>query len=98
MTAACTTADVPLGEGRAVVLDGMRIAVFNTPSGWYAVDAACPHMGGPLADGIVYGSSVICPLHDRSFDLATGATRSDCGGVSAYRAEARGGVVYVDLA
>ena len=49
------------------------IAIFRAAAGWFALDAACPHRGGPLADGIVCDSAVICPLHDRRFDLATGA-------------------------
>jgi nitrite reductase (NADH) small subunit len=65
-------ADVPLLEGRSVMVGPQRIAVFRLPSGWAAVDHACPHKGGPLADGIVADSCVTCPLHQRRFDLHTG--------------------------
>ena len=94
---ACATGDVPLGEGRAVVLSGSRIAVFNTSGGWHALDAVCPHRGGPLEDGIVSGSSVLCPLHDRAYDLSTGESRSGCAGVTVYPVEVREGVVLVDV-
>ena len=67
---ACRVDDVPLGEGRAITLDGRRIAIFRSAAGWFALDAACPHRGGPLADGIVCDNAVICPLHDRRYDLA----------------------------
>lgn len=97
MTPACSVTDVPLGEGRAVVLEGVRIAVFNTISGWYALDAVCPHKGGPLEDGIVSGTSVLCPLHDRAFDLVSGATETGCSGVRAYDIETRNDLVFVDL-
>jgi nitrite reductase (NADH) small subunit len=40
--------------------------------GVLATQAACPHRGGPLADGIIGGTIVICPLHGKRFDLATG--------------------------
>jgi nitrite reductase (NADH) small subunit len=44
------------------------------------VQAACPHKGGPLADGLVGGTTLICPLHAWKFDLATGqALFGDCG-------------------
>jgi nitrite reductase (NADH) small subunit len=69
----CGVEDVPLGEGRAVTVAGHRLAIFRTRAGWYALDAACPHLGGPLADGILADRSVICPLHERRFDLETGA-------------------------
>ncbi|MGI8430087.1 MAG: nitrite reductase small subunit NirD [Solirubrobacteraceae bacterium] len=86
MTKVCGVQDVPMGEGRAVTIGGRRIALFRTRGGWYALDDACPHLGGPLADGIVAERSVICPLHDRRFDLASGAAlSSDCGAAKAHR-------------
>jgi nitrite reductase (NADH) small subunit len=86
----CAVDDVPLGEGRAVVIGDHRVAVFHTLSGWYAIDAVCPHRGGPLEDGIVSDRSVICPLHERRFDLVTGEAFSDCGNVAVYPIEVRG--------
>jgi nitrite reductase (NADH) small subunit len=61
--------DVPLLEGRSVAVAGRRIAVFRLPDGWAAVDAACPHRGGPLQDGLVADWCVTCPLHNRQYDL-----------------------------
>jgi nitrite reductase (NADH) small subunit len=71
---------VPKGEGRAYVVGGRQLAVFHTRAGEvFATQAACPHRGGPLADGLVGGSTVICPLHDRAYDLRTGAgSEPDC--------------------
>jgi nitrite reductase (NADH) small subunit len=44
--------DVPVGEGRAFAVGGLQVAVFRTTAGdVYAVSAACPHAGGPIADG-----------------------------------------------
>jgi nitrite reductase (NADH) small subunit len=96
--AVCRTADIPLGEGRAVTVAGRRIAVFNAPSGWYALDNACPHMGGPLAEGILADSCVACPLHERRFDLRSGEAVGGGGeGVVAHAVAVRGDVVAVML-
>ena len=65
-------ADIPVLEGRSVVVAGRRIAVFNTGAGFAAIDADCPHRGGPLADGIVADGCVTCPLHDWRVDLRRG--------------------------
>jgi nitrite reductase (NADH) small subunit len=98
MNYACRVDDVPLGEGRAVTLGDRRIALFRTPNGWYALDAVCPHRGGPLADGIVSERAVICPLHERRFDLATGAPLSSKDDhVTAHAVEVRGDRVYVAI-
>lgn len=98
MTFACHVDDVPLGEGRVVTLDGRKIAVFRAAGGWYALDAACPHMGGPLADGIVCDRAVICPLHDRRFDLETGEPLGVGEGVTAHAVEVSANRVFVEVA
>jgi len=64
---------IPLGEGRQFTIDDRTIAVFRTRSGEVrAVQATCPHRGGPLADGIIGSDQVVCPLHGFKFDLACG--------------------------
>ena len=72
---------IPPGEGRNFALDGVRIAVFHGRDGAvFATQAECPHRGGPLADGLTDGNTVVCPLHDRVYDLRTGAAvAADCG-------------------
>jgi nitrite reductase (NADH) small subunit len=72
---------IPPGEGCTFVAGGEKIAVFRTRNGAiFAVQAECPHRGGPLADGLVGGTVVICPLHSWKFDLSTGeALFGDCG-------------------
>jgi nitrite reductase (NADH) small subunit len=64
---------IPVGEGRNFEIAGQRIAVFHTRAGQvFATQAECPHKNGPLADGLVGGNTVICPLHSWKFDLSTG--------------------------
>jgi nitrite reductase [NAD(P)H] small subunit len=72
---------VPPGEGRSFSAFGEKVSVFRTRTGQvYAVQAECPHRGGPLADGLIGGTTVICPLHSWKFDLTTGnALFGDCG-------------------
>jgi nitrite reductase (NADH) small subunit len=94
---ACAVADVPLGEGRSITVEGRRIAIFNAATGWYAVDHACPHRGGPLADGIISDSCVTCPLHERRYDLATGIALAGGEPVVAHEVEVREGEVFVTL-
>jgi nitrite reductase (NADH) small subunit len=97
MIRACAVDDIPIGEGRQVTIEGRKLALFRTRSGWFALDAACPHLGGPLADGIVSEQTVICPLHERRFDLATGEAQSSGCGVAAHRVTVHGPGVFVSL-
>ena len=64
---------IPVGEGRNFDVEGERVAVFHSRSGQvFAVQAACPHKEGPLADGLLGGTTLICPLHAWKFDLSSG--------------------------
>jgi len=89
--------DIPLYEGRSAKIDGHRIAVFRTAAGFFALDAHCPHAGGPLGDGIVAEGCVTCPLHGWRFDLRSGA-RAEGLGVAVHETAERGGEVFVRLA
>src|SRR4051812_24089307 len=92
----CAVDDVPLGEGRAVRVKDLPIAVFHTADGFYAISNTCTHMGGPLADGLVADATVACPLHARRFELATGAAVGhDCGAVASHPVQVLDGDVYV---
>jgi NNP family nitrate/nitrite transporter-like MFS transporter len=71
--------NIPAREGRAAIVGGREIAIFNIGGGFLAVDNRCPHRGGPLADGIVAGSTVVCPLHAWKIDLHTGSVGRPSG-------------------
>ncbi|MCK8783966.1 Rieske (2Fe-2S) protein [Roseomonas sp. NAR14] len=73
--------EIPVGEGRNFEVAGRTVAVFRNHAGEvFASQADCPHLGGPLADGMLGGSTIMCPLHDRMFDLRTGSVLvGECG-------------------
>src|SRR4051794_11026838 len=98
MIRVCSVDDIPSGEGRAITVAGRRIAIFRAEHGWFALDAACPHLGGPLADGIVAQRTVICPLHERRFDLVTGEQLGGGACALAHAVQVRGRSVWVGLA
>ncbi|HXK17127.1 MAG TPA: Rieske (2Fe-2S) protein [Polyangiaceae bacterium] len=71
---------IPEGEGRTFEVGGRKLAVFRSRDGAvFATQAECPHRQGPLADGLLGGATLICPLHSLKFDLTTGiALNGDC--------------------
>ncbi len=72
---------------------------FAPPQTTYALDNACPHKKGPLADGIVHGSAVTCPLHNWVISLETGTVQgADEGQVATYPAKVAEGRIYLDAA
>ena len=64
--------DIPSREGRAVRLGDRHLALFNLGDRFLATDNRCPHRSGPLCDGIVSGTTVVCPLHAWKVNLESG--------------------------
>jgi len=93
--------NIPPREGRAVLVGDQELALFNLGDRFLATDPHCPHEGGPLCDGIVTGSSVVCPLHAWKVDLESGeVTRPPHGKghcVGTYATKVDDGVVSVLL-
>ncbi len=89
-------AELPPLEGRSVTVEGRRIAIFRTEYGVAAIDAACPHRGGPLGDGLVAEHCVTCPLHGLRIDLGTGeAVAGGTGSVAVHEALELDGELWV---
>src|SRR5215469_2427504 len=72
------TENIPHREGRSVKLGALSLAVFNLGDKFVAVENRCPHGGGPLADGIVGGTTVTCPLHNWRICLESGGVSRPC--------------------
>jgi nitrite reductase (NADH) small subunit len=71
---------IPPGEGRTFQVGPRRLAVFHARGRQvFATQAECPHRGGPLADGLLGGSVLICPLHGWKFDMRTGERLASAG-------------------
>lgn len=74
----CALEDIPpLGARRVQRSDGEQIALFRTADDRvFALLDRCPHKGGPLSQGIVFGTRVACPLHNWSIELDSGSAVS----------------------
>jgi nitrite reductase (NADH) small subunit len=69
----CRLEDIPQGGARTVIAADAVIAVFRLGDDEVrAVENRCPHKGGPLAEGIVSGHDVLCPLHNQRIHLDSG--------------------------
>jgi nitrite reductase [NAD(P)H] small subunit len=96
-----TTSDsVPPREGRAALVGDREIALFNLGGSFLAVDNRCPHRGGPLADGIVAGRSVVCPLHAWKVCLDDGGVQRPADTIACvrtYPTRVDDGIVWIEL-
>jgi nitrite reductase (NADH) small subunit len=74
----CMVEDIPvLGSRRVARPNAIEVAVFRSAEDKvFALLDRCPHKGGPLSQGIVFGESVACPLHNWTIGLADGCART----------------------
>ncbi|MBG6514294.1 nitrite reductase small subunit NirD [Pseudomonas aeruginosa] len=62
----------PLGS-RVVAGPKGDIAIFRAADDQvFALDDRCPHKGGPLSQGLIYGKRGACPLHNWQIELESG--------------------------
>jgi len=95
----CRVEDIPvLGARRVARAQGLDVAVFRNDTGdVFALLDRCPHKGGPLSQGIVFGTSVACPLHNWTIELQDGCARSpDQGCVPKFACRVEAGQVLLD--
>ena len=97
--AICQIGDIPvLGARRVARAQGHAVALFRTSDDKvFALLDRCPHKGGPLSQGIVFGESVACPLHNWTIGLATGEARApDVGCAARFSVQVSDGDVFLD--
>ena len=93
----CRVDDVPPLGARVIERAGTDVAVFRGDGDrFFALDDRCPHKGGPLSQGIVFGDRVACPLHGWTITLGDGcAVAPDQGCARRHPVRVEDGLVYI---
>ena len=97
----CLVTDIPvLGSRRVTRAQGLDVAVFrNDKDEVFALLDRCPHKGGPLSQGIVFGTHVACPLHNWSIGMCDGqASAPDEGCTPKFSIKLEDGQVFLKTA
>ena len=88
-----------IGPGKSKLVIGPAdkpMVLCNVDGTFFAINAICPHRGGPLAQGILTGCIVACPWHGWTFDVQTGQPEYPGGhAVAAYEVKIEQGAVHV---
>ncbi len=95
----CLVTDIPmLGSRRVARMSGMDVAIFRTERDQvFALLDRCPHKGGPLSQGIVFGTSVACPLHNWTIGMEDGCAKApDQGCAQKFRVHVADGQVHLN--
>jgi nitrite reductase (NADH) small subunit len=90
--------EIPDGEGRVVEVGRHTVALFNVQGRFFAIDNHCVHRGGPLGEGLLDGTAVMCPWHGWRFDVTSGANvNNPAVKVACFPVTVEDGAIYVDL-
>ena len=95
----CRVEDIPMLGARRIGRDqGSEVAIFRTQGDKvFALLDRCPHKRGPLSQGIVFGETVACPLHNWAIDLEDGCARApDQGCTPKFAVKVEAGQVMLD--
>jgi apoptosis-inducing factor 3 len=96
-TAGCAATDLADGATLLGHAGGEPVVLARHGDEVFAVAAACTHYSGPLAEGLLVGDTVRCPLHHACFSLRTGAAlrAPALNPIACWDVERRGGWWYV---
>ena len=94
-----TLEDIPPLGSRVINTEHGNIALSRTAADEvFALLDKCPHKGGQLSQGIVFGNKVACPMHNWHINLQDGnAVAPDVGCARNYPVKLEGNLVYLSL-
>jgi nitrite reductase/ring-hydroxylating ferredoxin subunit len=69
--------DFPPGTTRTVRVADAQVALVRVGEEFFATQAACLHLKGPLGEGALDGYVLTCPWHGWQYDVRTGKNEFD---------------------
>ena len=92
------TSDLPSGGKKIIEINGLEIALFNILNQVYAISNICPHNGGSLGEGMLFGQTLLCPLHFWKFNVVTGkSSNQPAFRVETYPVKIEEETIFLDL-
>ena len=94
-----TVGELLSGSAKQIEVEGKKIALFNLQGQYFAIDNACTHVGGSLAEGTIVEDRVICPWHGANFSLKTGEALTPPAGeaVATYKVRVQGSDLEIEI-
>ena len=94
-----SVSEIPSGSAKQIEIEGKEIAVFNLQGQYFAIDNACTHVGGSLAEGTIVEDRVVCPWHGATFSIKTGEVLTPPAGeaVATYKVRVQGSDLEVEV-
>jgi 3-phenylpropionate/trans-cinnamate dioxygenase ferredoxin subunit len=97
---ACATDDIDEEDVMRFDHGGRTFAIYRSADDeYFATDGLCTHEHAHLADGLVMGDIIECPMHNGRFNYKTGEAKRApvCVNLKTYAAKVEGGRVFIRL-
>lgn len=96
---ACATGDIDTDDVIRFDHGETSYAIYNVEGDFFATDGFCTHEKQHLADGLVDGGVIECPLHMGQFDIETGEAIAGpvCIHLATYPVKVEDGRVFIGL-
>jgi 3-phenylpropionate/trans-cinnamate dioxygenase ferredoxin subunit len=98
--AACAADEIDEEDVMRFDHGALTLAIYRSADGeFFATDGLCTHEQVHLADGLVMGSIIECPMHNGRFDYRTGEAKGApaCVNLKTYPVKVEGGKVLVQI-
>jgi nitrite reductase/ring-hydroxylating ferredoxin subunit len=93
-----SVSQLPPGSVLEADVEGNMYAVCNADGSLHALDGICPHAGGPLGQGALHGTMLVCPWHAWEYDCRTGVNDFDATvKVATFPVKVEGSDILIDL-
>jgi nitrite reductase (NADH) small subunit len=89
---------LPPGDVMQAEVGGNSYVLCNLDGELYAYDGICPHSGGPLGQGNLVGTTLVCPWHAWEFDCRTGVNPyDDSVALASFPVKTQGDDILIDV-
>jgi nitrite reductase/ring-hydroxylating ferredoxin subunit len=90
----CNIAEFPATGRYVLKMERTDIVIFRIDGEFFAINRKCTHMGGNLANGVLDGKTIKCPLHGAQYNLETGELVQQVGKLAGLLKKAQNAQTY----
>lgn len=89
---------LPPGTVTQVEVGEESVVVCNAGGEIHALDGICQHAGGPLGQGALHGTTLVCPWHAWEYNCVTGVCDLDEDlKLEKYAVKVENGDIFIDV-
>ncbi len=90
--------DIPERKGMQIAIDNLDLAIYKIDGELFVLNNLCPHQHAPvLAEGILEGYNLTCPIHGWIFNLKTCQSANGQSKLRKFKHKIEGGDILIEI-